>query len=65
MGGYGIGDQGITGKSVRLHGDAGEVNLQAAELEMDKFRSSIGLMGYKPENIFNMDETGLYQTVLI
>ena len=32
---------------------------------MDKFRSAIGLMGYKPENIFNMDETGLYQTVLI
>ena len=27
---------------------------------MDKFRSAIGLMGYKPENIFNMDETGLF-----
>ena len=57
------------GKSVRLHGEAGEVNLQVAELEMDKFKNSIGLMGYKPENIFNVDETGLfleqYQTVLI
>ena len=47
-------------KSIRLHGEAGDVDVQTAQIEMDKFRSSLGSMGYKLENIFNMAETGLF-----
>ena len=45
-------------KSVRLHGEAGEVDLVAAEQNMQKLR--LELNGYHPSNIFNMDEAGLF-----
>ena len=45
-------------KCVRLHGEAGDIDLEAAELEMKCFRDL--LVGYDVKNIFNMDEAGLF-----
>ena len=46
------------GKSVRLHGEASDVDISAAEKPMNELRNK--LRDYKPENVFNMDETGLF-----
>ena len=52
------------GKSVRLHGEAGDVNPEEAEKKIDELRNKIATMGYKASNIFNMDEMGLfYQSI--
>ena len=50
------------GDSVRLYGEAGDVNLAEMEPIMDDFREQ--LQDYRPENIFNMDETGLFYRAL-
>lgn len=52
------------GKSVRLHGEAGDVNLEEAEQEMSALRQRLKDGGYKEDNIFNMDETGLFYRCL-
>lgn len=44
------------GKSIRLHGEAADVNLIAPEEEMSKIRDL--LEEYDLELIFNMDESG-------
>ena len=44
-------------KSVTLHGEAGKVDAEAVKDEMDELRALIAT--YKPENVYNMDETGL------
>ena len=44
--------------SARLHGEAADVDLVAAEREMHKLRTE--LAQYSISNIFNMDETGLF-----
>ena len=49
--------------SVRLVGEAGEVNVNEAEEEMEVLRH--GIRGYKPSNIFNMDETALFYKSMI
>jgi hypothetical protein len=46
------------GKSVRLHGEASDVDINAAEKPMNELRDK--LREFSPENIFNMDETGLF-----
>ena len=46
--------------SVRLHGEAAQVDLKIAEEQMEELRSQIVAKGYKHSNIFNMDETGLF-----
>ena len=48
------------GNSVRLCGEAGDVNLEEATKEIDKLKQSILAEGYEMCNIFNMDETGLF-----
>jgi DDE superfamily endonuclease/Tc5 transposase DNA-binding domain/CENP-B N-terminal DNA-binding domain len=48
------------GKSVRLHGEAGDVNLIEAEKKMDEIRTTLKEKGYSRENTFNMDESGLF-----
>lgn len=45
-------------KRVTLHGEAAEIDLQAAEQEVEKLR--IKLADYCPDNVFNMDEAGLF-----
>ena len=45
-------------KCVKLHGEAGEVDLKAAEHEFQKLRIEIGK--YPPSNVFNMDKAGLF-----
>ena len=45
---------------MRLHVESGDIDLPSAEKQMNEFRSSVQIMGYKVENIFNMDETGLF-----
>ena len=49
----------MLGNSVRLCGEAGDVNLEEAMKEIDKLKQSILAEGYKMCNVFNMDETGL------
>ena len=46
------------GKSVRLHGEAGEVDHDQIKARIDEIRKQ--LESYDPENIYNWDETGLY-----
>ena len=46
--------------SIRLHGEAGDVDLNEAENKIDELRNEIVTKGYKAENVFNMDETGLF-----
>lgn len=48
------------GKSVHLHGEAGDVDLEAAEKEMQALRDKLVEGGYAADHIFNMDETGLF-----
>ena len=45
-------------KATKLHGEAGDVNIEAAESEMRALRES--LKDYSLECIFNMDELGLF-----
>ena len=45
-------------KSVRLHGEAADINIAAVEPEIETLRCA--LKEYSPDNIFNMDETGLF-----
>ena len=47
------------GKSVRLKGEAGGVNIEEAEKDMEVMRDAILAGGYQVQNIFNMDETAL------
>ena len=52
------------GKSVPMHGEAGEVNMEEAEVQMQLMRNAISSGGYQLQNIFNMDETALfYRTI--
>ena len=52
------------GKRVRLYGEASEVDLTKAEVEIQKLRDVLSSKGYKPDCIFNMDETALfYKTI--
>lgn len=52
------------GKSIRLHGEASEVNLVEAEEKKQLMRDAILAGGFHINNIFNMDETGLfYQSI--
>ena len=48
------------GKSVHLHGEAADVNIEEAEREIQVLRQAIAAGGYKQDNIFNMDETALF-----
>jgi hypothetical protein len=48
------------GKSVRLHGKAGDVNLIEAEKKMEEVRTTLKEKGYTRDNTFNMDESGLF-----
>ena len=50
------------GKSVRLLGEAAEVNFEESEVVMSHFRKR--LEGYEKEFIFNMDETALFYRAL-
>jgi hypothetical protein len=52
------------GKSVKLHGEAADIDLIEAESKMSVIREQLADAGYKPENVFNMDETGLYYRCL-
>ncbi|KAL7282003.1 hypothetical protein ACG7TL_003470 [Trametes sanguinea] len=45
-------------RDYRRHGEAGSVNLEAVEKERDRIREICKL--YKPEDIFNFDESGLF-----
>jgi len=45
-------------KSVKLHGQGGAVDKEAAERGMEVVRK--GLEAYRAEDIYNMDETGLF-----
>ena len=47
-------------QSVRLHGEAGDVNLKEADKKMDEVRTALKEKGYTRENIFNMNESGLF-----
>ena len=47
------------GKSVKLHGEAADIDLAEAETKMNVVWQKLAEFRYKPENIFNMDETGL------
>ena len=46
------------GKSVRLHGEAGEVDHEQIKSKIEEIRKD--LESYDPDNIYNWDETGLY-----
>lgn len=46
------------GASIRLYGEAGDVDTAAIEPVMRELR--VQLINYDPKNIFNMDETGLF-----
>jgi len=57
--GYLRGFLSLTGiKSVRLHGQGGAVDKEAAERGMEVVRKR--LEAYRAEDIFNMDETGIF-----
>ena len=43
------------GKSVRLHGEAAGVDLEAAEKEMQSLRDKLVEGGYATDHSFNMD----------
>ena len=47
-------------KDVRRHGEAGSVDMQKVEREYERLKVLIETKGYKPKDIFNMDETGLF-----
>ena len=48
------------GSSVRLHGEAGDVNIETAEKLMQVIRNKLAEGCYPLDHIFNMDETGLF-----
>ena len=50
------------GKSIRLHGEAGDVNEDEVKEKIDEITKD--LEGYDPENIYNWDETSLYFKLL-
>ena len=52
------------GKNVNLHGEAADIDFAEAEIKMNEIRKKLAEAGYKPEHIFNMDETGLYYRCL-
>ncbi len=52
------------GKSVRLNGGAGDLDLAEAETRMNELRRQLAACGYSKDNIFNMDETGLFYRCL-
>uniref|UniRef100_A0A8C5WFA2 HTH CENPB-type domain-containing protein n=1 Tax=Leptobrachium leishanense TaxID=445787 RepID=A0A8C5WFA2_9ANUR len=47
-------------KSVSLHGEAASADTEAAQKYPETFRHMIEEKGYKPEQVFNMEETGLF-----
>jgi hypothetical protein len=47
-------------RSVSLHGEAASADKEAAEAYVDTFKTIIEEGGYMPEQVFNMDETGLF-----
>uniref|UniRef100_A0A8C5PWV6 HTH CENPB-type domain-containing protein n=1 Tax=Leptobrachium leishanense TaxID=445787 RepID=A0A8C5PWV6_9ANUR len=47
-------------KSVSLHGEAASADTEAAQKYPETFRHMIEEKGYKAEQVFNMDETGLF-----
>ncbi|XP_060765555.1 tigger transposable element-derived protein 1-like [Neoarius graeffei] len=48
-------------KNVSLHGEAASANTAGAEAYVNnRFKAIIEEGGYKPEQVFNMDETGLF-----
>ncbi|XP_066953403.1 tigger transposable element-derived protein 1-like [Macrobrachium rosenbergii] len=47
-------------RSVKLHGEAASADTEAAESYPETFKGIIQEMGYRPEQVFNMDETGLF-----
>ncbi|KAF7239066.1 Tigger transposable element-derived protein 1 [Varanus komodoensis] len=47
-------------KSVYLHGEAASASKEAVEKYPETFRHIIEEKGYKPEQVFNIDETGLF-----
>lgn len=48
------------GPSLRLYGEAGDVSYLQFEEEMAKLREQLEEQNFEPDNIFNMDETGLF-----
>ncbi len=50
------------GKSVRLHGEAGEVDHDQIKKKIDEIKKE--LEDYDPEYIYNWDETGLYYKLI-
>lgn len=47
-------------RSVSLHGEAASADIEAAQKYPETFRHIVEEKGYKPEQVFNMDETGLF-----
>ncbi|XP_066982214.1 tigger transposable element-derived protein 1-like [Macrobrachium rosenbergii] len=47
-------------KSVSLHGEAASADMEAAAKYPETFKKIIGDKGYHPQQVFNMDETGLF-----
>ncbi len=45
-------------RRIRLHGEAGDVNLETFATRIQELKRELST--YPPENIFNMDETGLF-----
>ena len=64
-GGYQIGAGHFDiGKCICLYSEASEVDLSVAEEKVQKLRDTLSSKGYKPDCIFNMDETVLlYKTI--
>ncbi len=52
------------GKSMKFHGEEADIDLIEAESKTSVIREQLANAGYKPENILNMDETGLYYRCL-
>lgn len=45
---------------MRLRGEGGEVNLVEAEKKMEGLRDELSVKGFAVENVFYMDETGIF-----
>jgi len=58
LGGSTNSGNGIISLICQLHGEAGEVDLEAIEPELIEIRQLCAQ--YTPDNIFNCDETGMY-----
>ncbi len=48
------------GRSLRLYGEAGDVTYLEFEAAMAELREKLEEENYEPDNIFNMDETGMF-----